>query len=240
MKSFTNLIEDKEIDYLQAWYVHNRIPRLITTHTLVSQDVYHKIAPLEKDWYYLSNIKIDGGYFRDKDNDYFVISDGLGRKIIGDNGIYMISNKGRIVASYGSKRLIPLPMVRLRSMIFQIDKPNNHDFLKQYRFYIPPIKYSYYIKKSFSEDNSCFWIGTPDDVHFIFDVDLSFDDFVLPKLKSVSKMSDYSLLQAYLNFDFDENVPQRYAVIHNELVDRCLLEVQKVNPNDYNMSFYDV
>lgn len=241
LKSFANLIEEKEIDYLQAWYVHNRIPRLITTHTLVSQDVYHKIAPLEKDWYYLSNIKIDGGYYRDRDNDYFIINDGAGRKIIGDNGIYMITNNGRIVASYGTKGATPPPMFRLRAMTFQKDKPVQHNLLNRYRIYIPPKEYSYYIRKSFKEDNSCAWIANPEDVYFIFDTDLEFETYIKPQReKGIHKKSDLELINDYYNFDFEKEVGHKYAIIHNELVERGLLQVEKVNPNEYNISFYDV
>ncbi|MHB0994274.1 MAG: rolling circle replication-associated protein [Sulfurovum sp.] len=241
LKSFNDLNLGNEVDYLQAWYVHNRIPRIITSQTLVSQDVYHKIAPLEKDWYYLSNIKIDGGYFRDVDNDYFVINDGAGRKIIGDNGIYMITNNGRIVASYGSKGATPPPMFRLRAMTFQKDKPVQHNLLKRYRIYLPPKEYSYYIKKSFKEDNSCAWISNPEDAFFIFDTELEYETYIIPKReKGIHKKSDLALINDYYNFDFEIENLVKYAVIHNELVERGLLQVEKVNPNEYNTSFYDV
>ncbi|WP_309498584.1 replication endonuclease [Sulfurovum sp.] len=240
LKSFTNLIEEKEIDYLQAWYVHNRIPRLITTRTLIGQDVYHKIGVLEGDWYYLSNIKIDGGYVKDSDNNYFKFVDGVGRQIIGDNGLYMISYNGKIVARYGTKDNMALPVYRLRSLKFSATPPDNFNVLYRYIIWLPPRQYSYYITKSFKDDHSCAWIGNKDDAFFIFDTSLEYEYFFKPQKEvPIKKLPDYQLYEQYANFDFEKNVSTRYAKLHNELIDRGLLRLEPLNLNDYNSFFYD-
>ena len=171
LKSFTNLIEDKEVDYLQAWYIHNRIPRLITTHTLVSQDIYSKVSPLESDWYYLSNLKLDGRYTKDSLNNSFEFLDALGRRIIGDNGYFIIENGGRIVAQYGKKK-IHVPKYRLRSLKFTVDKSDKFNPLHIYSIWIQPKQYSYYIKKSYKEDNSCgsisYWKNSQEQSSYLY------------------------------------------------------------------------
>ncbi|RRS30989.1 MAG: hypothetical protein P794_05060 [Epsilonproteobacteria bacterium (ex Lamellibrachia satsuma)] len=246
LKSFVNLIEDKEVDYLQAWYVHNRIPRIITTHTLVSQDVYHKVAILDDDWHYLSNIKINAYFERDIENNTFLFDDGKDRKIIGDNGLVMIVNKGKILASYGSKEY-RLKKIRLRSLSFTDKKPVNYTMLYQYDFYRPPLPYSYYISKSYS-DGTVFVLCSPDDFYIEFidntldDLDLLALDSLSDNFISVSKMSDFQLYDHYLNFDFDVFNPARYAIVNNELIVRGLLNHIYLNPNLYisHSSYFSV
>ena len=48
-KSFLNVQNENELDYLQAWYIKHRILRVVTSHSLVPAWVYRKITPLEKD-----------------------------------------------------------------------------------------------------------------------------------------------------------------------------------------------
>ena len=242
LKSFVNLIEGNEVDYLQAWYVHNRIPRIITTHTLIPQDIYHSVAPLDDDWYYLTNIKFDAYYERDRDNDYFKFDDGQNRKIIGDSGLIMIVNNGRIVASYGSKKFSP-KKIRLRSLTFTAYKPDSFDLLQRFIFYIPPNPYSYYISKVY-DDGTMFVIGSPDDF-FLSSASDTLDDLALLDcpdsfaFKPVNKMSNFELYQHYLDFDFDLYNPARYAFVHNELIYRSLIIDSFLNPNEFNTRFYD-
>lgn len=238
LKSFTNLIDDNEIDYLQAWYIHNRIPRLITTHTLLSQEIYSKIAVLDDDWYYLTNIKLDGGLTKDAAKNYFKFDDGAGRCIVGDNGYFFILNGDKLVASYGVRKVL-IPKYRLRSFSFISVRPKAFNVLHIYTIYIPPKKYSYYIKKAFKEDDSCCWITSPHDVFFIFDTTINDDIISSSNVVSIKKLSDLNLFNEYQTFDFDVYFPARFAMLHNELIKRGLLVSDPLNVNDYNMVFYD-
>jgi len=235
LKSFRNLIEGKEIDYLQAWYIHNKIPRLITTHTLVSQEVYHKASLLDNDWYYLTDIKLNGNLINDRLNDYFKFDDGFGRTIIGDNGYFLLANCGKIITSYGSKKFT-VKKYRLRSLSFSSDKPESFNILSIYEIYTPPRQYSFYINKKF-DDGTLFSFGNADD--FFIEAGVIFYDDIVSDDKSVSQLSDLELFYQYQNFDFDMYVPARYAVIHNEMIDRGLLKAVYVNPNDYSQEVFN-
>lgn len=235
LKSFTNLINEEQIDYLQAWYIHNRIPRLITTHTLVSQDIYHKVSILESDWYYLTNIKKDGGITKSENNDQIILDDGIGRKIIIDDGLVYISNKGKIVSRYGKKKTNSIDLIRLRNLDFikfANLKPPTYDILYRYKIWTPPKKYSYYINKIF-DDGTLSSFGDRNDFHLTFLDGVEFDSQNIP----ISSYSDLSLFEQYYNFDFDKHVPARYALIHNELIDRGLMVRDKVSLNDFNTDF---
>ena len=258
LKSFKNLIEAKDIDYLQAWYVHNKIPRLITTHTLISQDVYHKASMMDNDWYYLTDIKINGGFNNDIINNYFKFDDGLGRTIIGDNGLFILSNGGKIISSYGTKTF-SVKKIRLRSLDFSLYadlKPLNFNILQIYEIWTPPKQYSFHIKKSFKSDNSCLWITNKNDITFQFDsyikddspyitiedkLLLGMDNFInINETVPVARLTDLALFDEYQYFDFDFSVPARYAVLHNELIDRGLLIAYYVKANDFNSDFSHV
>jgi len=104
--------------------------------------------------------------------------------------------------------------------------------LRQYIVWTPPKKYQYYITKVF-EDDTLFCLGDKDDFFLTFLDGVSFDD----DLKPVKRLTDFSLFTEYQTFDFDMNVPARYAMLHNELIDRGLMIKEQVNPNDFNTGF---
>ncbi|MDQ7046765.1 MAG: hypothetical protein Q9M39_03775 [Sulfurovum sp.] len=120
---------------------------------------------LESDWYYLTDIKINGGHTKDTLNDYFKFEDGLGRKIICDSGLFVLENNGKIISSYGTKKHF-IKKIRLRSLFFSPVKPNDFQILTRFEIWTPPKPYSYYIKNSSKVDNSCVWINGKDDVFF--------------------------------------------------------------------------
>lgn len=264
LKSFRNFIENDEIDYLQAWYIHNRIPRIITTHTLIPQDIYYKTSILDDDWYYLSNIKHNEVFINDRDNDYFKFSDGHARDIIGDNGFFVVYNCGKLVKSYGEKKFT-LPKYRLRSFRFSVNKPDSFCMLNRYIILIPPKKYSYYRLQVFN-DGTQFLYGSHSYFSFTFlsdfvdetdnIIDIQFEDdyniknmnydkltgkvFFDYEVLPVSHLSYLQLYDFYENFDFDKNNPAKFGLVKNRLIDLGILNEKKVNLNDFNTNFYDI
>jgi len=123
LKSFRNVQSQEDIDYLQSWYIMHRIPRIITTKTLIPQWVYHITSILEKDWYYLTYLKTDHYFSSDPINKKFEFHDNdFGRKIIFDNGLLQIWNKGKLMSSYGKKKFT-VRKIRLKSLTFSTEKP---------------------------------------------------------------------------------------------------------------------
>jgi hypothetical protein len=246
LKSFKNLIDGKEIDYLQAWYVHNKIPRLITTHTLVSQEIYHKASMMENDWHYLTEIKLNDGLTSDRINNYFKFDDGIGRTITGDNGLFILQNNGKIISTYGTKQH-HIKKIRIRSLNFSKHKyssylnipPASFNIMAIYEIYTPPREYSYYISKVY-DDGTFFVFGNNEDFFIqCSDYDSFYSDMVEEKLVPISKMTDFNLYDEYNNFDFDLTLSVRYAVIHNEMIDRGLINAYYKDTNEYNTSFND-
>lgn len=245
LKSFNNLIEGKEIDYLGAWYVHNKIPRIITTHTLVSQDIYHKSSMMDNDWYYLTNIKLNGDLINDRLNNYFKFDDGFGRKIIHDNGLYILTNNGKVISTFGQKQNF-IPKYRLRALKFSVTCPDNFDVLHQYEIYTPFKKYHYYISKVY-DDGTFFVFGNNND--FYIDSGITHEeeyfysfpsDYALfasdsSSKASITSLTDFTLSQKYYAFDFDKEIPQRWAFMHNEMIYRGLVRGERVDVNEYSL-----
>jgi hypothetical protein len=102
----------------------------------------------------------------------------------------------------------------------------------RYEIYIPHKQYSFYINKKYS-DGTIFSFGNKDDFSIQSpDIVLYGDPYEIIELnKSVSKLSDNELYSEY--HDFDKFLPARYALVHNEMIDRGLLHSVYVLVNDY-------
>jgi len=210
LKTFRNVIENADPDYLDAWYIHYRIPRLITSHTLVGQDLYTKIAILDDDWYYLSTIDI----FRDTLRDFTIFTDD-NRKIIVNYKHVQIYNCGKLVREYGSAPAIRKDIfVFNKKTIFSIQKPIDFSILKLF-----DIRFSKLLKVKKQKY----------EIEFVY-----LDNF---KHKSIKKLSLQSLFEHYINFDFDKYEPARFGMLKKELIERGVLPYEQIILNDYNSDF---
>ena len=248
LKSFVNVKDQKEIDYLTAWYAHNRIPRMITTHTLVSQEVYQKASIMDNDWYYLTETKLEGIYIRDVDNNSFLLEDTNGRRITYLNGVLTLSKNNKLLKSYG-KYKYSVPIIRLSKNIkFTSKKPNNFNILNRYNIYIPRGTYIYNIIKRFNDGSQAvisqgllsIYCLSQSQLQCLDDIDLDLlidiyeqnfdnvDDIFKPvpsdyQIFNQEPISDYRLASKYYNFDIDVSTPQNYAYLHNQMIDRGLI-----------------
>jgi hypothetical protein len=221
---------------------------LITTHTLVSQDIYAKVAPLEGDWFYLSEIRSDGLLSIDRDNQYFKFDDGRGRQIIGDAGLVQVFNQGILVKTYGEKKeIVYEEKTRIKryqySIVRQIDGGGFAIFSKNNTVDI----YCGDVDIPVDYDPAIFDYldALPVDCDLVYEspkppkiITRLDDNLPYPKgyqLKNV--MSDYELYNYYMEFDFDQDHPARYALAHNELIKRGLIDADPVKLDDYNMEF---
>jgi hypothetical protein len=101
-KSFLNVQNETELDYLQAWYIKHRILRVVTSHSLVPAWVYRKITPLEKDWHYITDIKNNFISEWSKEDDYIRLEDEFNRVLQYEKGIYKLYYKDRLLKEFGT------------------------------------------------------------------------------------------------------------------------------------------
>ena len=109
-KSFMDIKNQAQIDELQAWYVKYRITRFTTSHTLVPQWVYNKVYPLENDWLYLSDLKINSMCEWSAEDDYFKFEDtNCGKTLQYTRGLYQMFQDGTLVHEFGEMKELKEP-----------------------------------------------------------------------------------------------------------------------------------
>lgn len=105
VKSFMDLKNQTEIDELQAWYIKNRIVRFTMSHTLVPQWVYNKVYPLESDWLYLSDLKLNAFCEWSQEDDYFKFEDIKNQKVLKyEKGLYQYFQDGILAHQFGETK----------------------------------------------------------------------------------------------------------------------------------------
>lgn len=151
-KSFLDVKNQSQIDYLQAWYIKNRILRIITSHSIVPAWVYRKMIPLEKDWYYLTDILKNSvskkeylenkkDFLKDfsfcewsKEEDYIRFEDNTNRTLEYNKGIYKLYYKTRVLKEFGTlkeKKITQITTFKLKYKK-RINQPkiiiDNHEY----------------------------------------------------------------------------------------------------------------
>ncbi|MGE4456222.1 MAG: hypothetical protein AB7E13_04765 [Arcobacteraceae bacterium] len=101
-KSFLDVKNKSNLDYLQAWYIQNRILRVVTSHSLIPVWVYRKCIALEKDWHYLTYLKENFIAEWSKEDDYFKFENTFSEiTIIYEKGEYKKFYKDRLIKHFG-------------------------------------------------------------------------------------------------------------------------------------------
>ena len=199
LKSFRNVKDNEEIDYLQAWYINHRIPRIITSHTLVPQWVYNKISPWYNDWYYLTDLKRNHNYTCNSEFNTFTFEDhDCNMSFDYDNGVLKVYHKDKLLKEVGTKkpnrkRINP---TKLKYTDKKDKKPTNN----LVPVYIDNVGQTLYVVKGLS-------YAKPYSYH-----------------KPISKMSTYELFNHRNDFDIDYAPLSRFINIENELIRRGEIE----------------
>jgi hypothetical protein len=210
-KSFLNVQNETELDYLQAWYIQNRILRIVTSHSLVPAWVYRKIAPLENDWFYLTDIKNNFISEWSKEDDYIRLEDEYNRTLEYQKGIYKLYYKDRIIKQFGTlKEDKPVDVNATINLKYKkrIKEPkiiiDGKQFMMTYNELIPIFKFGFL---------------TP--VH---------------QLKPIKYTSNIELYKDYIsmeNKDIDLIDLKHYALVKNELIRRNQISGEILPINNY-------
>lgn len=115
LKSFRDVKNNAEIDYLQAWYIKNRILRIVTSHSIVPQWVYNKLVPIERDLYYLDYINKYGYAEWSKEDDYICFTDLSNYRTLEYNqGKYKLyyEKSGKLIKEFGETKETQKPIFK--------------------------------------------------------------------------------------------------------------------------------
>jgi len=235
LKSFRNMIEGKDIDYLQAWYIHNRIPRIITTHSLLSQEAFHHFSLLENDWFYLTNIKRDYKCESNKVFKQYLLEDNK-RKYLFNNGLYQYYVDGKLIKEFGECKTYKM---KFTSKYPYFIEPKNLQYsihIDSYRYFkfIPKKKYIYHIEK-----NNLIPVMV-NGIEKYYDLKTHNLDYKY-RFLSIDRIPSSLLYQWYKSFDFDKYNPCKYGFIKRTLIQRKVIdEIDNFKLDDFYIdSFFD-
>jgi len=259
LKSFRNLVEDKELDYLQAWYIHNKIPRIITTHTLLSQQAFHHFALLENDWFYLTNMKREYSYTSDLLFNHYELKNDK-RRFVYKNGLYQYYVGDSLLKQFGQDKSKKIKFTVEFPYCDNLFYKNHKHIIHRHHFsfwrLVPKPKYKYRIYNAkvhhyFNDvpkyeytnhlDKTLIPVlfdDIDDNIPLYYnpqDSKIDYYDRFLP----VGKISTTSLHSWYINFDFDKYSGYKFALIKRELIKRGVLdEIDDFRIDDFNVDSY--
>lgn len=202
-KSFRDVKNDKKLDYLSAWFIKHRIMRCVTSRSVLPQWIYQKIAVLDNDWYYLSDIlKSSTSDYQaewSQENDYFYIYDTWSdREYSYHCGKLEVYSSNRLVKQSGKTIYKPYKMVSYGKTPKQWSKK-------------PPKPIPTYL------DNRLigYWHNGQNKL---------FKDSISPAL-----MTDYQLYNYFHNLDIETCNLQHYQYVKNCAIERGLIQGQKIS-----------
>ena len=245
-KSFMDIENESKLDELQAWYIKHRIIRISTSHTLVPQWVYQKIYPLENDWLYLSELRLNSiCEWSQKDDTFEFIDDYKKQTLKYDNGLYQQFIDGKLVREFGTKKetikhSVTIDNIEFFPLTFKdsliTDKGSyklfrDKKFKSKYPFGRPTTKSK--LKKTI-----------PDPVMVDIDgVMYQYKNDDLIKIPIVpSTMKNFELYQYYLKLSkhIDTTNLVHFGITQNECIKRGLIddiEIQSLNDFNTDMEF---
>lgn len=197
-KSFMDLRNDDQLDYLQAWYVKHKIRRITTSHSTVPQWVYQKVFSIEKSWLHITALKRSQPLLVEwnKEDDHFTFIEESGRCLQYDSGVLTLSyiNSGIVIRQTGEykdkREHIPRPF--------------------------PPVPHTWQNPPPPNKTIDVFIDGT----RFLYR-----DGEVFNLTPQPVKMSDLELWTYYHEkIDIETVNAHHYALVHNEMIKRDLLQ----------------
>lgn len=207
-KSFMDLRTGEDMNFLQAWYVKNKIRRITTSHSTIPQWVYQKVFAFEQDWYHLTDLTIREPRLCEwsKEDDYFILIEDNGRCLEYDSG------------------LLTLKHIDSNNIIKQIGEHSKKSKVIKSKFESTPTKWINF--KKTKPNLHEVWI---DDKLYIYrDKKLS-----IPTPKPLI-MKNYELLTYWQNLDIESVNPHHFAHTHNVMIERGLMDGFKI-PINHNV-----
>jgi len=209
-KSFMDVKNQKEIDYIQAWYIKHRIIRSVTSHSVLPQWAYQKLYPLEKDWYYLTDIIKRGAAEWSREDDYIrIIDTETSRMITYERGEYTLSYGDRVVKTFGERKEeqikpkvfddIPTCWTNAKADLHTVEV---NGIRKRYRLVKPGV---------------LVWL----DEHI-----------------PAGSMKDFELLDYFGSLDIDTVNLDHFAYVKNQLIDRGMLRDERLPIQAYSSNEY--
>ena len=209
-KTFIDIKKDKELDYINAWFVKHRIMRCVTSRSTLPQWIYKKISIINKDWFYLTDIlNSDNSSYTSEwsqKNDYFYIYDNWSNYefeyLCGQLSIY---RDGKLKKRVG--KIVEKPYV-----------------MTTYE----KIPLTWTTKKE----------NKPIPIYENNKITMYFKNGKFTRYqKHISDMSDFELYEYYTDYDLEDTsqLYQKYLGVRNEMIKRDLLNSKLYSLNNFDL-----
>lgn len=200
-KSFIDVKNQNDLDYIQCWYIKHRIMRCVTSRFTVPQWVYQKCYAIENNWHYLTDFIYDENKICEWDfnRKYFHFHDlNSSREIRYEDGVISLIRDDRIIQTFGEKKekVVIKSSVPKKFVSFKTAKSSQIDL------YIDGEKYFY---------NEAYY------------------GYCKKIEKKPYEMSDLELYEYFENLDIDKVEYPFYLHTRNMMIDRGLLDAEKTS-----------
>lgn len=230
-KSFMDIRNQTEMDELQAWYSKNGIVRFTMSHTLVPQWVYNKIYPLESDWLYLSDLKLNASCEWSQEDDYFKFEDTRNKKVLKyERGLYQRFEDGELIEEFGTYKEKQDFSMRQEDRPITSSKPRP----LPYQITINNIVFHSFLRSDAQR--------TVRHIKKLISITLVYPNGVTTKLHKlpVTKMNSRDLLELYYSFDVETCDLKRFGLVKNECIKRGFINGHVLPLNDFSLNIENV
>ena len=127
-KSFMDVKNQNDIDYIQAWYIKHRIMRAVTSHFTVPQWIYQKCYAIEKDWNYLTDFIYSANKMAEwsyKDDYFRFIDLDNSREIHYEQGVIKLIREEKVLKTFGEKKEKKIVLSSKSKLTWQKSKKQN-------------------------------------------------------------------------------------------------------------------
>ena len=209
-KSFRDVKNNAEIDYLQAWYIKHRITRVTFSKSTIPQWVYQKMVPLEKDWFHLTELlRTDIGRCEwSKEDDYILLHDNdFNRSLEYDRGLYKIFYGDKIVREFGEiKEKVVIDKYESMPKTWVCSKQDAKNYI------------------DVDIDGKCY---------FLRNGDLS------ERLKKPYEMTFLELYNYFYSLDIDTLDLFHYGLVRNMMIQKNMLIGERINPSEFTKEYFN-
>lgn len=208
-KSFRDVKNNAEIDYLQAWYIKHRITRVTFSKSTIPQWVYQKMVPLEKDWYHLTELlRTDTGRCEwSREDDYILLHDNdFNRTLEYDRGLYKIFYGDKIIKEFGE--------IKEKIVIDQYE----------------PVPTQWTKHHNDTQDYIDVYI---DDKHLYLKGPLLMEAKRQPWEMNLLELNDY-----FHSLDIETVDLNHYAITRNMMINKGLMLGEMINPSEFTKEWF--
>lgn len=232
LKSFMDVKKQKEIDYIQAWYIKHRIiMRCVTSRALIPQWIYQKSFAFENDWFHLTDLLKDPYNhceWSHEDNYFYLVDNYTGREIVYSFGVLEIVYKDIVLKRMGKPK-----EKNIKVNIYDKTPSSWNSKNKDMPVFLYEDNKKFVLNKTHIKNIEIINPITGEFINFSLKTKTTFRELK----KQPYQMSDFELFEYFQNIDIETIDLKRYMYTKNLMIERGLLDgdILPINAHDFEI-----